>query len=129
MHIGIFENIIGFNPQLSSQLVSKTKILPWLLTRIQAKAHDDNRGYAAELISILLQDNASNKLELGEKHDGIETILKVLSQYRRRDPVDPDETEFMENVFDALCSALSEPQIKVLFLKSEGVDLMCLMLK
>lgn len=37
--------------------------------------------------------------------------------------------EFMENVFDALCSAVSEPNIKELFLKSEGVDLMVLMMK
>ena len=35
----------------------------------------------------------------------------------------------MENVFDTLCSALHEPEIKVLFLKSEGVDLMVLMMK
>ena len=43
--------------------------------------------------------------------------------------MDADETEFMENVFDSLCSALSEPQIKDLFLASEGVDLMVLMMK
>ena len=35
----------------------------------------------------------------------------------------------MENVFDALCSALNEPQIKTLFLSSEGPDLMVLMMK
>ena len=35
----------------------------------------------------------------------------------------------MENVFDALCSALNEPQIKSLFLASEGIDLMVLMMK
>jgi len=49
--------------------------------------------------------------------------------FRRRDPVDADETEFMENLFDSLCSALSEPEIKSLFLTSEGVDLMLLMMK
>lgn len=35
----------------------------------------------------------------------------------------------MENVFDALCSALAEPENKKLFLDSEGVDLMVLMTK
>lgn len=35
----------------------------------------------------------------------------------------------MENVFDSLCSALGEPEIKKLFLDSEGVDLMVLMMK
>ncbi|KAJ7771414.1 Catenin-beta-like protein [Mycena maculata] len=126
--LGIFENILGFNPELSTQLVAKTSILSWLLTRIQSKTHDENRGYAAELLSILLQNNKANRLELGKK-DGIETFLKVLSQYRRRDPVDADETEFMENVFDSLCSALSESSIKTLFLTAEGPDLMVLMMK
>lgn len=35
----------------------------------------------------------------------------------------------MENVFDALCSSLAEPENKRLFLDSEGVDLMVLMMK
>jgi beta-catenin-like protein 1 len=35
----------------------------------------------------------------------------------------------MENIFDTLCSALGEPEIKDLFLKSEGVDLMVLTMK
>jgi hypothetical protein len=35
----------------------------------------------------------------------------------------------MENVFDTLCSALSESSIKSLFLTSEGIDLMVLMMK
>lgn len=75
---GIFENVLGFDPALSNQLVSKTNFLPWLLDRIQAKIFDENRGYAAEILSILLQDSTENRLQLG-KHDGVETFLKVLS--------------------------------------------------
>ncbi|KAH9482695.1 Beta-catenin-like protein 1 [Psilocybe cubensis] len=126
--LGIFENMIGFNPSLSSNLVSKTKVLPWLLDRIQAKKHDENRGYAAELISILLQDRSDNQTRLGD-YNGVEIILKVLSQFRRRDPVDAEETEFMENLFDALCSSLAEDVIKKMFLEAEGPDLMLLMMK
>ncbi|KAI9574458.1 Catenin-beta-like protein [Boletus coccyginus] len=126
--LGVFENVLGFNPDLSVQLVSKTKIMSWLLERIQSKTHDENRSYAAELLSILLQNIVPNRQEFGKK-DGVEVILKVLSQFRYREPIDPDETEFMENLFDALCSALAEPEIKSLFLASEGVDLMVLMMK
>ena len=43
--------------------------------------------------------------------------------------MDADEAEFMENVFDTLCSTLGEPENKKLFLDSEGIDLMVLMLK
>ncbi|KAI9448047.1 DUF1716-domain-containing protein [Lactarius indigo] len=123
--LGIFENFVGSKPPLAERLVLKTKLLPWLLNRIQSKTHEENRGYAAELLSILLQGSRLNRLELGEK-DGIETLLNVASQFRRRDPTDTDETEFMENIFDSLCSALAEAEIKKLFLKSEGVDLMVL---
>jgi beta-catenin-like protein 1 len=123
--LGIFENFVGSNPPLAERLVLKTKLLPWLLNRIQSKTHDENRGYAAELLSILLQGSRLNRLELGKK-DGVETLLNVASNFRRRDPTDSDEAEFMENIFDSLCSTLSEAEIKNLFLKSEGVDLMVL---
>lgn len=35
----------------------------------------------------------------------------------------------MENLFDALCSALNEPEVKKLFMDAEGVELMNLMVK
>lgn len=75
---GIFENILGFNPDLSLILVSKTKLMNWLLNRVQSKTHDENRGYSAELLSILLQNNAANRQDFGKK-DGVEIALNVLS--------------------------------------------------
>jgi hypothetical protein len=79
--LGIFENFVGSNPPLAERLVLKTKLLPWLLNRIQSKTHDENRGYAAELLSILLQGSRLNRLELGKK-DGVETLLNVASVCR-----------------------------------------------
>jgi hypothetical protein len=52
--------------------------MQWLLQRIHAKKHDENRSYAAELLSILLQNSDDNKNALG-RHDGVEVLLKVLS--------------------------------------------------
>ena len=75
---GIFENVLGFKAELSEDLVAKTTILDWILKRIQSKTYDENRGYAAELLSILLQNNRSNRLEFTKK-DGVEVSLKVLS--------------------------------------------------
>jgi beta-catenin-like protein 1 len=59
-------------------MLSETTILSWLLERISAKTHDDNRGYAAEVLSIILQDNRQNRLTFGSK-GGVETLLKVIS--------------------------------------------------
>ncbi|KZW04240.1 DUF1716-domain-containing protein [Exidia glandulosa HHB12029] len=126
--LGIFENMLSINPQLANELVARTSLMKWLLQRVEAKTYDENRGYAAEILAILLQDHTANRLQFGQL-DGVEALLKVLSQYRKRDPADADETEFMENLFDVLCSALAEMEIKKLFLKSEGVDLMVLMMK
>ncbi|KAI6164904.1 hypothetical protein EDD17DRAFT_1775247 [Pisolithus thermaeus] len=100
--IGVFENVLGFNPDLSEKLVSQTKIMNWLLERILWKVHDENPSQTRE--------------ELGKK-DGVETILKALSQFRRRDPVDADEADSIR------------ASDKILFLASEGVDLMLLMMK
>ena len=79
--LGIFENFVGSKPPLAERLVLKTKLLPWLLNRVQSKRHDENRGYAAELLSILLQGSQPNRLELGKK-DGVETLLSVASVCR-----------------------------------------------
>ena len=76
--LGVFENVLSSDPSLAQPLVAKTAILPWILGRIQAKAHDDNRSYAAEMLSILLQTNRENRVAFGEK-DGIEAVLKTLA--------------------------------------------------
>ena len=66
------------NPSLSSDIVANTKLLSWLLERVKGKEHDENRGYAAELLSILLQDSTPNRLAFS-KADGVEVLLSVLS--------------------------------------------------
>ncbi|KAH7343526.1 DUF1716-domain-containing protein [Rhizoctonia solani] len=126
--LGIFENVLASRPMLAETLVSTTTIIQWLLNRIIQKEHDDNRGYAAEVLSILVQSSRSNRLVLA-KADGVDIILRALSAFRKRDPAGADETEFMENVFDALCSSLAEPEIRELFQQAEGVDLMVLITK
>ena len=37
--------------------------------------------------------------------------------------------EYVENLFDALCSTLMTPQNKMMFVEAEGVELMVLILK
>jgi beta-catenin-like protein 1 len=76
--LAIFENFVGSKPELAERLTLKTKLLPWLLNRAQSKTHDENRGYATELLSILLQGSQLNRLELG-KNDGVEILLNITS--------------------------------------------------
>ncbi|KAJ3150840.1 hypothetical protein HDU89_002837 [Geranomyces variabilis] len=126
--LSVLENFIGVDPRLSETIVEKTTLLPYLLQRIRPKAFDSNRQYASEMLSVLMQNSRANRLKLGEL-GGVDTLLRVLAAYKRRDPQDADEIELMENLFDTLCAALTESEIKQLFLDGEGLELMLLMIK
>ncbi|WVQ85127.1 hypothetical protein IAT38_007292 [Cryptococcus sp. DSM 104549] len=126
--LGVFENLLSFMPPLAEQIVEDTGLLPWLLQRIQKKEYDSNKQYVSEILAILLQDSRDIVMKLAEL-GGMEVLLQVLSQYLKKDPGDSEEVEFMENVFDCVCSALGQPEMKKLFLETEGVELMVLMMK
>ncbi|EAT48470.1 AAEL000475-PB [Aedes aegypti] len=49
--------------------------------------------------------------------------------YKRHDPSSTEEQEFMENLFNSLCSALMATENRDKFLKGEGLQLMNLMLR
>ncbi|ORY30833.1 putative beta-catenin-like protein 1 [Naematelia encephala] len=126
--LGVFENLLSFMPPLADQIVNDTSLMPWLVKRIVVKEYDANKQYASEILAILVQQGRDIVMKLGEL-DGMDTLLRVLSQYRKKDPGDSEEVEFMENVFDILCTALAEPEMKAAFLEAEGVELMIIMMK
>ncbi|WWC85502.1 uncharacterized protein L201_000366 [Kwoniella dendrophila CBS 6074] len=126
--LGVFENLLSFMPPLAEQIVSDTNLLPWLLKRIQKKEYDSNKQYASEILAILLQDNRDIILKVGELN-GMDILLQALSTYRKKDPGDSEEVEYTENLFDVLCSLLSQPEMKKTFVDNEGVELMVLMMK
>ncbi|KAL8277930.1 hypothetical protein RQP46_009749 [Phenoliferia psychrophenolica] len=135
--LGMIENLISLLPSIATSLLRpKSGLLAFLLKRVgQDKLpadRDQNRFYAGEILSILLGLSVDGIKEGRERlatEDAVDGLLRVLSVYRRRDPTSADEAEFMENIFDTLCSALSEPKVKTAFLEGEGTELMCLMLK
>lgn len=53
----------------------------------------------------------------------------ILKYYKRRNPSSSEEVEFMENLFNCLCSSLLHAPNKEFFLKGEGLELMILMLR
>ncbi|KAI8825867.1 Catenin-beta-like protein [Fimicolochytrium jonesii] len=126
--LSVIENFIAVDPALSEKVVAETTLLNYILQRIRTKVFDSNRQYATELLAILLQRSRANRLKLGEL-GGVDVLLQVLSAYKRKDPKDPDEIELLENVFDALCAVLAEPEGKEHFLEGEGMELMLLMVK
>jgi beta-catenin-like protein 1 len=94
--LGLIENLLSLQPNLSKAIATKTKLVEWLLKRLQppALAKNDkgkgqqedpalsqNRYYAAELLAIILQGTDTGKEARAAvgKCQGIEIALKVLS--------------------------------------------------
>lgn len=76
--LGVFENLVSFIPPLAEQVVSETKLLPWLLDRVARKEYDSNKQYGSEILAMLLQQGRNNVMALVPL-DGMEVLLKVLS--------------------------------------------------
>ncbi|KAI8094197.1 Catenin-beta-like protein [Thamnidium elegans] len=126
--LGVLENVISLEPKYAQDIALKTDILPWLLKRLQTKGFDANIAYTSEILSILLQGDRDIRLKVGEL-DGIDVLLRALAGYRRKDASSEDESEMVENFFNAMCSLLNEPENKKRFLDAEGIELMVFMLK
>nr|XP_018911926.1 PREDICTED: beta-catenin-like protein 1 isoform X2 [Bemisia tabaci] len=126
--LAIFENLTEFRPEMVSD-VGKQGLMQWLLRRLRVKLpFDQNKLYASEILSILLQSSKENQDMFGEL-DGIDVILQQLAFYKRHDPASSEETEMMENLFNCLCSSLMNAENRERFLRGEGLQLMNLMLR
>ena len=123
-----YENIIEVVPGVSDQLIEKTTALKWLLTRLKTREFDSNKQEASELLAVMVQGNEKVQRALGTAN-GIDLLLQSCSVYKSKDPVNSDEEELMQNVFDILCSCLMIQELKEQFVESEGVELMHIMLE
>ncbi|GFR50058.1 hypothetical protein Agub_g12199, partial [Astrephomene gubernaculifera] len=126
--LAVVENMVEIQPDLSSLFVERTRLLPWLLRRLKRRDFDTNKQYASEILAILMQGSPSNQARLGAEN-GIDLLLTCVAQYKSRDPAPGEEEEYMQNCFDVLCACLMQPAHKSAFVKSEGVELMQLMLQ
>lgn len=126
----MLENLSSKN-SLAERIGQDATVLPWILSRIQQKESpvSQNKQYAAEILAILLQSASKNR----EKFiglEGIDLILQLLSQYRKRDPEkDSHEEEYVENLFDSLICLVDEVSGKEKFIDAEGIELAQIMLK
>jgi hypothetical protein len=60
------------------------------------------------LLLLLRQGHEANQKRLGSSN-GIDTLLVCLAGFKSREPADAEEQEFVENLFDTLCSCLLLP--------------------
>lgn len=128
--LSVIENLCS-KEDMADRLVKETEILQWLLKRIQSKEKTvgQNKQYAAEVLSLLVQQSKRNRRKAVDLNS-IDTLLGLLSAYRKRDPEkDSEEEEYAENLFDALTCIVDEAEGKSSFNENEGVELMLLLLR
>ncbi|XP_055378188.1 beta-catenin-like protein 1 [Condylostylus longicornis] len=126
--LSIIENLTEMQSEIIREATDQG-LLGWILKRLKQKTpFDPNKLYCSEILSILLQTENENRLTLGNL-DGIDVLLQQLAVYKRHDPHSSEEQEYMENMFNCLCSALMVKENRERFLKGEGLQLMNLMLR
>lgn len=123
----IFENLTEFRPEFSKE-IALDGLMQWSMKRLKVKGYDANKLYCSEILSIMLQSTEDNRVLLGT-FDGIDILLQQLAVYKRHDPTTDEEKEYMENLFNCLCSSLLAKENRANFLKGEGCQLMNLMLR
>lgn len=125
--LATIENFIEVKPSVAELVCERTKIMKWLLGRLKVKEFDSNKQYASEILAILLQNSTANQKRLGQMN-GVDAILQAVAAYKSKDPKTSDEEELVENLFDSLCCLLMPLENKERFVKSEGVELMIIIM-
>ncbi|XP_071692993.1 uncharacterized protein [Rutidosis leptorrhynchoides] len=125
--LSTIENLIEVTPAVAELVCERTKLLRWIIGKIKVKEFDSNKQYASEILAILLQSSAANQKRLGQMN-GVDVMLQAVAMYKSRDPRSLDEEEMVENLFDCLCCMLMPLENKERFLKSEGVELMIIIM-
>ncbi|KAJ8608150.1 hypothetical protein MRB53_039829 [Persea americana] len=130
--LGIVENFAS-RPAVSASLCESVPLLQWLLMRMQRKeagsSFSQNKQYSCEVLGILLQTFEKARQSI-VKMDGVDTILQLLAQYRKTDPLRNSlEEEYAENLFDCLTCLVDSDDAKADFVKAEGVELCLIMLR
>jgi beta-catenin-like protein 1 len=128
--LDVLENLAS-QASIAEKIGQDSNTMSWLLARIQKKERpvSQNQQYSAEILAILLQSGSKTR-ERFIGLDGVDALLQLLSQYRKRDPEkDSDEEEYAENLFDCLTCLVDDDAGKEKFLEGEGIELAQIMLK
>ncbi|KAI9218726.1 Catenin-beta-like protein [Blastocladiella britannica] len=137
-YLALLDGILSAFPAAIADVTANSKIPDLLLSHLKDAATDIKakrpflspvRSYAAELLATILQQDGSARAPVMVAQGGLAVILELLSKYRKTDPDDADESEWMENLFGLLCLALTDPQVQTAFRAEEGIELMVLMLQ
>jgi beta-catenin-like protein 1 len=149
--------LVGGEKQLSAAafMVQETKIVSWLFQQIHADgATDELKGRCMELLAFVSQredvhtvltdwsklppfsstlvfnDEEPKEKKKQEPIQGIELLLQVIGSFRKKQPENDNEVEFLENTCIALSSCVTfSPSNLSAFLEGQGTELVMRCLK
>merc|ERR1719335_2104700 len=63
------------------------------------------------------------------KLEGVDKLMRGIAVYRKKEPTDSEEAEYVSNMFDCLCSLMLIPDHQVILGKAQGLELMIRMMR
>ncbi|KEG02317.1 beta-catenin-like protein 1, putative [Plasmodium vinckei vinckei] len=128
--LNIFENIFELENNLQNDLLTNSKLLFFLLKRInnEIKSDDQNSLYASEILVLLIL--RINQFAQNVYDDFYYTIsifnfiLKYISKFKDKDPPNINKKEILLNCFQALGNLLLLNENKKVFESTDGLELM-----
>lgn len=120
--LGFVENLFSLSQDVDL-LLSKASIIPWLLNRIKQEEIDDNKLYSSEILAILVQTKQEIRNQFATQYEGIKVLIDIIYQSKDNSKYSTN-LEFIENMFDILCSCLLVSENVDIFIKLEGLELL-----
>ena len=131
--LSVIECLVDHQSSVAESLQEKKargSVLHWIVNRVGVDhANDSNRTLSSEILAIMLQNSDRNKKIMVHELNGIEVLLQAIASFRKVDPVDSEEEEYLENLFDALCACAMLEENKEELSKAEALELMVVMMK
>ncbi|CAK9077284.1 Beta-catenin-like protein 1 (Nuclear-associated protein) (NAP) [Durusdinium trenchii] len=127
--LSMIENLADLMPQETCrQFLEIPNFLPWLIKRLRAQGMDYNKVYSSEILGIMLQNSERAREEM-VKLEGVDKLLRGIAAYRKRDPADSEEAEYVQNMFDCICSLMLLKANQIAFGNLQGLELMIRMMR
>lgn len=136
--LSVLENLTDLDPSgvsIALATGNQSKLIHWIMNRLKDEQFNANKLHASEILSIILtnagrggQDAMSSSHVVGGL--GVKSLVRLLAKYRKMDPSNSEEIEFLENLFDVLCVVLhAHTKNQDLFRECDGLQLMITMIK
>ena len=122
--LGIIENVQDIKPDATEMIGKETYIFQWIVKRVSQNIEkmDDNKFYASEILSILLQ-NKKNQEYFGESNL-LPDIQFLIDTYKAKNKFYMDEKEMIQNMQNSLSLTLMIEKNKTQFIMNEGIEIM-----